>query len=100
MYYILYENLMIINFAIYKNLNWDMGQFLHTYMCRKNTWSQTKNSQYQKCDNNLCETEGVVRVSMYVEKFNILETIEIEKFSIASKISHICRIFMHSRNTV
>ena len=37
MYYILYENLMIINFAIYKNLNWYMGQFLLTYMCRKDT---------------------------------------------------------------
>ena len=37
MYYILYENLMIIDFAIYKNLNWDMGQFLLTYICRKDT---------------------------------------------------------------
>ena len=37
MYNIFYENLMIIDFAIYKNLNWDMGQFLLTYMCRKDT---------------------------------------------------------------
>ena len=37
MYNISYENLMIVNVAIYKNLNYDMGQFLHTYMCRKDT---------------------------------------------------------------
>ena len=28
---------MIVNFAVYNNLNWDMGQFLLTYMCRKDT---------------------------------------------------------------